>query len=103
VINFDLPVMHSIRGQQGIPAADFTTFVHRIGRTGRAERAGTAINLVETDADAALVNSIDRYFSSNSAAAAGVAPKSMFTWWNSTDIAGLVKEIERRQADREEA
>ncbi|WP_163932550.1 ATP-dependent RNA helicase SrmB [Paraferrimonas sp. SM1919] len=47
VINFDMP-----------RTAD--TYVHRIGRTGRAGAKGTAINLLEAH-DAAVVGKIERY------------------------------------------
>ena len=102
VINFDLPIMHVLGGKGQPQQADYTTFVHRIGRTGRAQRAGTAVNLIESDADEQLIRSIDHYFTSGSAdAAAGGARKSMFTRWDARDVAGLAKEVERRQAERE--
>ena len=40
VINFDLPLVHNIVGKNREITPDYTTFVHRIGRTGRGESPG---------------------------------------------------------------
>ena len=40
VINFDLPLVHNIVGKSKEIVPDYTTFVHRIGRTGRGESPG---------------------------------------------------------------
>ena len=50
VINFQMPVLHNL-GKKKDVIPDYTTFVHRIGRTGRGEKAGTAINFVENEDD----------------------------------------------------
>ncbi|KAJ1450828.1 P-loop containing nucleoside triphosphate hydrolase protein [Pelagophyceae sp. CCMP2097] len=45
VINYDLPV--DFDQQRGAPKADVDTYIHRVGRTGRAGARGVAINLVD--------------------------------------------------------
>jgi len=56
VINYDLPVTYQNR-------ADFETYLHRIGRTGRFGRKGCAINFVNDDQDQAILADIERHFS----------------------------------------
>lgn len=91
VINYDLPVLHSVKKEL---APDMVTYVHRIGRTGRGERTGTAISLVDSEEDKYLLNCIDSFFSPD---------KSMMVEWDPNDITGLCVEIARRQASRVEA
>ena len=132
VINFDLPMDHSSGGgrggyggrggggrggdrgggggNRGPQTPDYTTFVHRIGRTGRGENAGTAISFVENEADMKSISDIDHYFCANkqtgsstgTSTGASTGFKSMFTFWDANDITGLVKEIQRRQIERED-
>lgn len=42
---------------------DFETYLHRIGRTGRFGRKGTAINLIDNDRDLNILAAIERHFS----------------------------------------
>jgi ATP-dependent RNA helicase DDX19/DBP5 len=55
VINYDIPC-----DKNGNP--DFETYLHRIGRTGRFGRKGTAINLVNDDQSLHLLSAIEKYF-----------------------------------------
>lgn len=55
VVNFNLPV--DVDGK-----ADCETYLHRIGRTGRFGKRGIAINLVETQADMEILQTIERHF-----------------------------------------
>jgi ATP-dependent RNA helicase DDX19/DBP5 len=55
VINYDVPV-----DKDGAP--DYETYLHRIGRTGRFGRKGTAINLIHDDKSLAILQSIDQHF-----------------------------------------
>jgi len=52
VINFDLPT-----GQGGI-----ANYIHRVGRSGRFGRKGTAINLLCGNADVAALRAIEQYY-----------------------------------------
>jgi ATP-dependent RNA helicase DDX19/DBP5 len=56
VINYDVPV-----DRDGNP--DFETYLHRIGRTGRFGRKGTAINLINDDKSIAVLAEIEKHFS----------------------------------------
>ncbi|KAI8873161.1 P-loop containing nucleoside triphosphate hydrolase protein, partial [Ramicandelaber brevisporus] len=56
VINFDLPRM--LRGND----VDFTTYLHRIGRTGRFGRVGISVNFVYDSKSKADVQSIEDHF-----------------------------------------
>lgn len=55
VINYDPP---TDRGGQ----PDFETYLHRIGRTGRFGRKGTAINLVDNQRSLEILASIEAHF-----------------------------------------
>lgn len=119
VINFDLPYdFEAMKRNRGGAVPDYETFVHRIGRTGRADKSGTAITFFETPAELNCIREIDYFFSSvnqqarkaaqqqgNAAAVAANAAnaqfESMFTFWDGNDITGLVQEIERRQEEFE--
>ena len=57
VVNYDIPV-----AKDGIQP-DFETYLHRIGRTGRFGRKGTAINLVADQKSIELLAAIERHFS----------------------------------------
>lgn len=55
VLNYDIPV-----DREGQP--DFETYLHRIGRTGRFGRKGTAINLIDDDSSIATLAAIESHF-----------------------------------------
>lgn len=57
VVNYDVPV-----DKDGAP--DFETYLHRIGRTGRFGRKGTAINLIGDQKSIEVLASIEAHFSS---------------------------------------
>jgi ATP-dependent RNA helicase DDX19/DBP5 len=57
VVNYDVPV-----DKDGAP--DFETYLHRIGRTGRFGRKGTAINLIGDQKSIEILASIEAHFSS---------------------------------------
>jgi ATP-dependent RNA helicase DDX19/DBP5 len=88
VINFDLPTVYNPK-KDLIP--DTVTYVHRIGRTGRGDRSGTAISFIDSEEDKYVLNAIDSFFSPE---------KSMMVEWDPNDITGLCDEIARRQAVR---
>ena len=56
VVNFDLPVDPSGR-------ADYDTYIHRIGRTGRFGKHGVVINLVDGPRALKVVKQIEDHFS----------------------------------------
>lgn len=56
VINYDVPV-----DKNGDP--DFETYYHRIGRTGRFGRKGTAINLISDQRAIEVLAAIEAHFS----------------------------------------
>ena len=56
VINYDVPV-----DERGQP--DFETYLHRIGRTGRFGRKGTAINLIADERSVEVLAAIEAHFS----------------------------------------
>jgi len=58
VINYDVPVT-----KDGSP--DYETYLHRIGRTGRFGRKGTAINLVNDQSSIHVLASIEQHFASD--------------------------------------
>jgi ATP-dependent RNA helicase DDX19/DBP5 len=55
VVNYDVPV-----DKDGNP--DFETYLHRIGRTGRFGRKGTAINLVSDQRSIQVLAAIEAHF-----------------------------------------
>jgi ATP-dependent RNA helicase DDX19/DBP5 len=55
VVNYDPPTT-----KEGQP--DFETYLHRIGRTGRFGRKGTAINLIDDQRSIEVLASIERHF-----------------------------------------
>lgn len=95
VINYDLPLAHAAVGgfNRGKATPDYTTFVHRIGRTGRAERRGTAISFLESEEDFRIMAAIDHYYSPH---------KSMMHPWKADAIPDLCADIIRRQAEKAE-
>lgn len=63
VVNFDLPDIQDYSGGSAGPRrADFETYLHRIGRTGRFGKSGIAVNMVATQEDWALLQDIQKHF-----------------------------------------
>ncbi|KAE8353215.1 P-loop containing nucleoside triphosphate hydrolase protein [Aspergillus coremiiformis] len=60
VINYDIPELHQpgTRERQ----ADFQTYLHRIGRTGRFGRVGVSISFVSNREEWNMLNQIQQYF-----------------------------------------
>jgi ATP-dependent RNA helicase DDX19/DBP5 len=56
VINYDMPV-----SKDNVP--DYETYLHRIGRTGRFGRKGTAISLIGDEASLQVLLRIEGHFS----------------------------------------
>lgn len=55
VINYDVPI-------DGKGDPDFETYLHRIGRTGRFGRKGTAINLISDERSVEVLAAIEAHF-----------------------------------------
>lgn len=55
VINYDVPV-------DGNQEPDFETYLHRIGRTGRFGRKGTAISLIGDERSLTVLAAIEKHF-----------------------------------------
>lgn len=55
VVNFDMPVDQSNQ-------PDFETYLHRIGRTGRFEKKGIAINLIDSQHAMQICKAIEDHF-----------------------------------------
>eukprot|EP01033_Poteriospumella_lacustris_P007990 gene7989-5750_t len=86
VVNYDLPTRRN--GQR--TEADPATYLHRIGRSGRFGRKGTAISFVETAEDERILQTIEQsYFPSG---------QPMLKEWDATDIDGLTRAVEDRPA-----
>lgn len=68
VVNFDLPTVYvkPTRGGGGAgpmaAQADFASYLHRIGRTARFGRSGTAINLCASQEDLDVIKQLNSYF-----------------------------------------
>lgn len=60
VINYDVPV-------DGDKQPDFETYLHRIGRTGRFGRKGTAISLIEDERSLQVLAAIEQHFAKEGA------------------------------------
>lgn len=56
VVNYDVPIDRDNK-------PDFETYLHRIGRTGRFGRKGTAINLISDQASLEVLAAIEDHFS----------------------------------------
>lgn len=56
VVNYDLPVMGPER------RADPSTYLHRIGRTGRFGRVGVSVSFVASERDLKVLQAIQQYF-----------------------------------------
>jgi ATP-dependent RNA helicase UAP56/SUB2 len=55
VINYDMPVHKG-------GASDPDTYLHRVGRTGRFGRKGSALNMIHDDKEMAVLKQIEKYF-----------------------------------------
>ena len=55
VINYDIPT-------EANGSADFETYLHRIGRTGRFGRKGTAINLINDEKSLRTLLAVEKHF-----------------------------------------
>ena len=60
VINYDMPSMRD--RATGAITPDCEAYLHRIGRTGRFGRKGTAINLVQDHQSKMLLAAIENHF-----------------------------------------
>ena len=55
MVNFDMPVEPT-----GKP--DFTTYLHRIGRTGRFGKSDIAVNFIDGQPSVAIMKEIEEHF-----------------------------------------
>lgn len=86
VVNYDLPVIR--KGAKIEP--DHATYVHRIGRTGRFGRQGTAISFIHTAQDADIMSKIEAYYCPDGG--------KMLTVWDPDDIEGLADDHNSRSS-----
>eukprot|EP01038_Epipyxis_sp_PR26KG_P010119 gene10119-13601_t len=86
VVNYDLPVKRLGNRIQ----ADEETYLHRIGRSGRFGRKGTAVTFLEKAEDFKLLEEIEHYFSPN---------KRITTEWSPFHINELKNAISERPED----
>ncbi|PYI05357.1 DEAD-domain-containing protein [Aspergillus sclerotiicarbonarius CBS 121057] len=63
VINYDIPELHQPGARQR--QADFQTYLHRIGRTGRFGRVGVSISFVSNREEWEMLNQIQKYFNTS--------------------------------------
>ncbi|KAL4782170.1 P-loop containing nucleoside triphosphate hydrolase protein [Aspergillus varians] len=63
VINYDIPEVYQPSGRQR--QADFQTYLHRIGRTGRFGRVGVSISFVSNREEWEMLNQIQKYFNTD--------------------------------------
>ncbi|PLN79550.1 DEAD-domain-containing protein [Aspergillus taichungensis] len=63
VINYDIPEIHQPGSRER--QADFQTYLHRIGRTGRFGRVGVSISFVSSRDEWNMLNQIQQYFNTN--------------------------------------
>ncbi|KAE8150781.1 ATP dependent RNA helicase [Aspergillus avenaceus] len=63
VINYDIPEIHQPGARER--QADFQTYLHRIGRTGRFGRVGVSISFVSNREEWNMLNQIQQYFSTS--------------------------------------
>jgi ATP-dependent RNA helicase DDX19/DBP5 len=78
VVNYDLPV----KRENNIDVPDPETYLHRICRTGRFGRSGTAINFIDNETDYNIMRAIETVFSPG---------KTMINQWDVHDIEGLAE------------
>ncbi|KAK1149095.1 RNA helicase required for poly(A+) mRNA export [Aspergillus melleus] len=62
VVNYDIPELHQPGRER---QADFQTYLHRIGRTGRFGRVGVSISFVSNRDEWNMLNQIQRYFNTD--------------------------------------
>lgn len=79
VVNYDVPV-----DKNGQP--DFETYLHRIGRTGRFGRKGTAINLISDQKSLEVLAAIEAHFSSGGREMIQMAPTDPETLADSIEV-----------------
>ena len=60
VINFDVPIIND----HGFWKADYENYMHRVGRTGRFDTVGVAVNFVETEDDERIMGEIQAHYKS---------------------------------------
>ncbi|PWY75097.1 ATP-dependent RNA helicase dbp5 [Aspergillus heteromorphus CBS 117.55] len=63
VINYDIPEVYQPGAR--VRQADFQTYLHRIGRTGRFGRVGVSISFVSNREEWEMLNQIQKYFSTS--------------------------------------
>ncbi|PLB43335.1 DEAD-domain-containing protein [Aspergillus steynii IBT 23096] len=63
VVNYDIPELHQPGARQR--QADYQTYLHRIGRTGRFGRVGVSISFVSNRDEWEMLNQIQRYFNTD--------------------------------------
>ncbi|KAL4981060.1 ATP-dependent RNA helicase dbp5 [Aspergillus desertorum] len=63
VINYDIPELHQPPNRPR--QADFQTYLHRIGRTGRFGRVGVSISFVSNREEWEMLNQIQKYFNTD--------------------------------------
>lgn len=86
VVNYDLPVLQNKTKKE----PDFATYVHRIGRTGRFGRQGTAINFLHTPEDALIMKQIEEFYCPGGG--------KMLTDWDPNDIESLAEDHNSRSS-----
>ncbi|RAL14350.1 ATP-dependent RNA helicase DBP5 [Aspergillus homomorphus CBS 101889] len=64
VINYDIPEIHQAN-PRAPRQADFQTYLHRIGRTGRFGRVGVSISFVSNRDEWEMLNQIQKYFNTS--------------------------------------
>lgn len=58
VINYDVPIIPHF----GFKHADFATYMHRVGRTGRFGTDGVAVSLVANETDEDILNQFEKHY-----------------------------------------
>lgn len=88
VVNYHIPIAVDERHQR---SPDPETYVHRIGRTGRAGRKGLAITFVANEADKSALRAIEKHYSPD---------EEMIAEWNPSDLEALEQVFKQRQRER---
>lgn len=86
VVNYSLPTKPT--QDRDRPRADPETYVHRMGRCGRFGRQGTAITLMESSVDEAMMIEIEKYYNYDS--------KRMTEEWDPNQIESLGEAVQQR-------
>jgi len=87
VINYNLPTKPTSEGQHR-QRVDPETYVHRMGRCGRFGRQGTAITLIESTEDEAMMLEIEKYYN--------FVSKRMTEEWDANEIESLGEAVHQR-------